>query len=173
MPPINRSKRCPIGNQPSYPLTQITGSSRATVRARPAWSAASMAAHTAPGAVTGGAEGEIHALVRTGENIGSGSHRAADQNRLADRSQGLRHRFVPRAKGARGAFAMDEEAHFFPRHGMLFDFASVVRYVVKQRQFRPGKYFLERLSHQVSDDLSIGQRTVDRPTHGAQIGFSH
>src|SRR3989304_3538545 len=112
-----------------------------------------MAAHAATGSVTGGAECESHALVRAGEDIGSGTHRSTDQNRLTDCSQGLWYGFVPGSKGARGALAVDEEPHLFSVHGMLFNFAGVVRYVVKQRQLGLGKYLYESFPHPGGADL--------------------
>src|SRR3989304_7862530 len=108
-----------------------------------------MAAHAATGAVTGGAECEIHAFLCSRQNIGRGAHGAADENRLTDLSEQFGNCWVPGPKGARGALAVNEELHLFSVHRVLFNFAGVVRYVVKQRQHGMWKNFTESFPHKV------------------------
>src|SRR3989338_11379054 len=73
-----------------------------------------MAAHRAPRTVAGGAEGDLHAGFRPGENIGRSAHAAADQHRLAGIAQLARQVGMPRAEGARGALAVHVEVFCAP-----------------------------------------------------------
>ena len=77
------------------------------------------------------------------------------------------------AERPRGPLAMDEEAGQYPIDHMLLDLAGVMRDVVEQRKGCLWQDVGENLSDEMRDDLSIGQRAVDRRPHRAEILLSN
>ncbi len=73
------------------------------------------------------------------------------------------------AERSSGAFSVNEQFAAIPVELMLFQLAGVVRDIVEHCELSPGKNFLEGLPSKVRDDLSIRERTVDSPSHRAQI----
>ena len=67
-----------------------------------------MSTSGAPGAVTGGTEGFMHAFFGTGEDVGAGSHGAADEDGLAGVLVIDRDERVVRGKRAGRTFAVNE-----------------------------------------------------------------
>ena len=102
-----------------------------------------MAAHGAPGAVTSGAERQLHALGRPCQDIGRSPHRPADKNRLADGSQCLRNGGVTGTEDTAWRLCDGQMAFRLAVWSVLFNFAGVVRHVVEERQFHFGKTSLK------------------------------
>ena len=76
---------------------------------------------------------------------------------------------MPRAKAAGCAFAMHEQLSTAAIDGMLLNFAGVMRYVVQQSKFGVRQNLGKRATHQMRDDLPIGERAIGGGTHRAQI----
>ena len=98
-----------------------------------------MPTHGTPCPMTGGAEGLILAPLRPGEDVGGGTHGAADKHWLSRRAEGLGNVGVTGPEGAGGALAVNEQAPAAAVDLMLLDLAGVVGDVVKELDPNPRK----------------------------------
>jgi len=73
------------------------------------------------------------------EDVGAGTHAAANQNRLADRTQRSREALVTGAKGAGCALAMDEQFTPLCPDEVGFDLADIVGHIEQDAQGGIGK----------------------------------
>src|SRR5512144_2348672 len=78
---------------------------------------------------------------------------------------------MSRPEGACRSLAMDKELPFLTVDLMFFDLARIVGDVEQQLQSRLRQATREDFADQMSDDLAIGERAVDRGAHGAKVAL--
>jgi hypothetical protein len=86
-----------------------------------------MALHRTAGAMAGGRECLLLGRDLTDKNIRGGSHAAADQNRLPDRTKRCRQTFVTGTEGARRTFSVNKQLATLAVDHVRFDLAGIVR----------------------------------------------
>ncbi len=80
---------------------------------------------------------------------------------------------MPGGEGAGRALAVDVEPARCTLHQMLLHLTGVVGDVEEKRQGGLGKEPREDASRDGTDDLPVGERTVDRSPHSAQVARAH
>src|SRR5438094_10149361 len=78
---------------------------------------------------------------------------------------------MSRAKGARRALAMHVELARSSAGAEILDLAGVMRDVIEERQMRLREHVGEHLAQEMREDLAVGERAIDRRTHGPEIVF--
>src|SRR5512139_663454 len=131
-----------------------------------------VAGHGAAGAVTGGRKGLLLARCLPGQDVRARPHAAPDEHRLADRTKRGGQAFMAGTEGPRCAFAMHEKQAVLAVDLVRLDLAGVVRHVEQQAQVSVRKVMREDAPHDVSEDLAVGERAVDRRTHGTEIALA-
>ena len=78
---------------------------------------------------------------------------------------------MARPEGPGRPLPVDVELAGVAGHDVRFQLAGVVRYVVDEVEAAAGHHVGEHLAGEVGDHLAVGQRTIDRRAHGAEIAL--
>ena len=116
--------------------------------------------------MAGGTERQALGVFRTCQNIGSRTHRTADEHRLAYRPQRFGHFSMPWAEAARRALAM----HIELRRALFLNLACVLRHIVQRCDLRIGNSIGQDTAQQMGKALPIGERTINRNGENAGAG---
>ena len=90
------------------------------------------------------------------QNIGAGTHAAADKHRLANGAQCFGQAFMSGPRGPRSSLAVNEQLALLSVGGMYLDLARVVRNIKQKPQIATGKEVSKNPARVVAEDFAVG-----------------
>src|SRR4029450_126741 len=118
------------------------------------------------------AEGFRLASRQADEDVRTRAHAAADEYRLAGGAKRFRQAGMTRSERARCALAVNEQLLRLAVDAVEFDLARVVGDVEQQVERSVRKEAPDDPACVMAENFPIGERAIDRRTHGAEIALA-